>query len=188
MKTVGFACALMLACALPSYGQLVLSPGQVWDYSFDNLPKTGSVPVFGNNPGGTLQFTVNGSSFQPGDMVRYEMFENSSSEAAICSGTMSSAPPFDATCTRDFSWQDRQGVIRFTMESGSVTIDSITLKAIVAGPSLSSYDVYSTTFTPVPEPGMLTLLVLSAAGPVIWRLRQPHHTNSKTRCNSASVL
>ena len=168
MKILGFACIFILSLCLPSYSQLVLSPGQVWDYSFDNLPKTGSVPVFGNNPGGTFQFTVNSSSFQPGDMVRYEMFENSSAEAAICSATMSSTPPFDASCTRDFSWQDRQGVIRFTMESGSITIDSITLKAIVAGPSLSSYDVYSTTFTPVPEPRTMTLAGLGILLGTLW--------------------
>ena len=162
MKKVHLICVAILAFCLPCFSQLVLSPGQVWDYSFDTLPKTGSVPVFGNNPGGTLQFTVNSSSFQSGDLLRYEMFENSTTEAPICSRLMSSAPPYDLSCSSDFSWQDRQGAIRLSMLSGSVTIDSVTLKAIVAGPSLSSYDVYSTTFTPVPEPGTVTLLLVSA--------------------------
>jgi hypothetical protein len=71
---------------------------------------------------------------------------------------MNSAPPYTASCTSDFAWQDQQGAIRLTMLSGSAIIDSITVKAIVSGPSLSSYDVYSVTFTPVPEPGVLSLI------------------------------
>jgi len=172
MKTAFFLCFVIVACCLPCFSQLVLTPGQLWDYSFDTLPRTGSVPVFGNNPSGTLQFTVNSSSFQPGDMLRYDMFENNTSETPVCSETMSSAPPFGASCTSDFSWQDRQGAIRFSMLSGSVTIDSITLKAVVAGPSLSSYDVYSTTFTPVPEPGTMTLVGFGASLAMLWFRQQ----------------
>ena len=162
MKNLGFVFTFMFSLCLPCYSQLALTPGQVWEYTFDTLPRIGSVPVFGNNPGGTLQFTVNSSTFQSGDMLRYQMFENSTMEAPICSGLMSSAPPYDLSCTSDFSWQDRQGALRFTMLSGSVTIDSIMLKAVVAGPSLSSYDVYSSTFVPVPEPGTMTLAALAA--------------------------
>jgi len=172
MKNLGLALIFVVGFCLPCYSQLTLTPGQVWEYTFDSLPRTGSVPAFGNNPGGTLQFTVNSSTFQSGDQLGYQMFENSTVEASICSGLMSSAPPFDASCTSDFSWQDRQGAIRLTMLSGSVTIDSITLKAVVAGPSLSSYDVYSTTFTPVPEPGTLTLLLVGAVVAVCGAARR----------------
>jgi hypothetical protein len=150
---------------------MVLNQGDGWTYNFSNLPKMGSVSVFGTNPGGSLEFTVNSSTFQSGDMLQYEMFENSSLETPRCTRIMNSAPPFNPTCQRDFSWQDRQGAIRLTMLAGSVTVDSITVKAIVSGPSLSSYDVYSSTFTPVPEPAAVSLLgmVLLAS---VWGFRR----------------
>jgi len=171
-----FLWAALLSVSFPGYAQLVLNPGDAWLYDFSNLPKTGSTPVFGTNPGGSFQFSINGSTFQNGDMLRYEMFENSSTEPPICSGTMSSAPPFDRTCSSDFSWQDRQGAIRLTMLSGSVEVDSITITAITSGPSLSSYDVNSVSFTPVPEPGAPALLAtgcLTAFGiHRTWRRRR----------------
>ncbi len=34
------------------------------------------------------------------------------------------------------------------MVAGSVTVDSVRLQAIISGPSLSSYEVYSTGFAP----------------------------------------
>jgi hypothetical protein len=49
------------------------------------------------------------------------------------------------------------------MLSGSVAIDTVTVKAITTGPSLSSYDVNSVTFAPVPEPEPVTLSLFAVA-------------------------
>ena len=145
-------CALLLLCGGPSYGQLLLLPGQSWSYQFSTLSYTGLVSTFTANPQGSLQFAVNGSSWQPGSVLHYEMFENSTAETPIASGTLSSTPPFSGSAQSLGSWQDRQGALRFTMTAGSAVVDSITLQAIVPGPSLSSYNVYADTFVPVPEP------------------------------------
>ena len=75
--------------------------------------------------------------------------------------------PFNGSCERDLSWQDRQGAIRFTMVSGSITVDSIIVESILPGPSLSSYDVYSETFTPVPEPTVTSLLAVALCSGLI---------------------
>jgi len=139
----------LLAFALPCHGQLVLKSGDTWTWQFDSLTRTGSVPAFGVNPNGSFTLMVNSSTFQSGDLLGYEMFENSTSEMPICSGVLTAAPPFSLSCERDFSWQDLQGAIRLTMISGSVTVDNITVNVVKAGPSLSSYDVYSATFLPV---------------------------------------
>jgi len=164
-----------LLSAGTSYGQLLLQPGQSWTYQFSTLPFTGVVSVFTANPQGSLQFTVNSLSWQPGAVLHYEMFENSTAEPPIASGTLSSPPPFSGSSQSLSSWQDRQGAVRFTMTAGSATVDSITLQAIVSGPSLSSYNVYSDTFVPVPEP---TATILFGAGMAILLLAKLHHQKS----------
>ena len=163
MKKLTMICSALFVFCLAARAQLVLNAGDTWTYQFNSLPQTGFVPAFGTNPLGSLSFVVNSSSFQAGDSLAYEMFENNSSETPIFSGLMESAPPFIRSGQRDFAWQDLQGEIRFRMVSGSATIDSITLAAVVPGPSLSSYSVYSSTFTPVPEPGTPALLVVGVA-------------------------
>src|SRR5438045_8225845 len=105
MKRMMICVGLVLALCRPAFSQLLLNPGDTWTYNFSDLPKTGSVSVFGVNPGGSLQFTVNSATFQSGDMLRYEMFENNSSESPICTQIMNSAPPFNPICQSDFSWQ-----------------------------------------------------------------------------------
>lgn len=163
MKTIHSIYVLWLVFCVQSHGQLSLNAGESWAYQFDNLPKTGTVSTFGATPGGVFEFTVDSSTFQSGDMLRFEMFEHDTSEVPICSGVMTSAPPFIGSCETDAAWQDRQGAVRLIMISGSVTIDAITVKAITTGPSLSSYDVNSVTFAPVPEPEPMTLSLFAAA-------------------------
>jgi hypothetical protein len=154
------------------YGQLVLNPGESWIFPFSALPKTGTVPVFTSTPSGILDFTLDNSTFQDGDILLYEMFENDTSELPICSGTLSSAPPEKISCESDFAWQDVQGAIRLTMLAGSVTVDSVSLESIVAGPNLTAYDVYSATFVPTPEPSAASLIGLGICARLLRRPRR----------------
>ncbi len=85
------------------------------------------------------------------------MFESSTAEAPIYSGTLDSVPPNILSSQVDNAWQDVQGAIRFTMLSGSAVVESITLETTLSGPSLSSYEVRSDTFVPIPEPGTFAL-------------------------------
>lgn len=183
MKKALLSGGAALAVCLPAFSQLVLNSGEVWTYPFNDLPRTGSVPAFGNNPNGFFQFTVNSSTFNAGDQLRYEMFEDSVSAPPICFGVMTT-PPLTPSCQSDFSWQDRQGTVRLSMLSGSVMIDSVTLRATVSGPSLSSLDVYEATFVPVPEPSASSVLLLVASACFACRI----YNRARTRCNSASVL
>jgi len=155
--------------ALPAYSQLVLSPGQTWDYAFNSLPFRGATNAFLTTLHGEFGFTVNASSFQAGEMLGYDMFENSASEAAICTGTMTTAQPNSLICSADQAWQDFQGVVRFRMLAGSVTVDNITLRAITPSPSLSSFNVYENSFTPVPEPQLWPLVWALLLAVFCWR-------------------
>src|SRR5437868_1419283 len=139
MNKTALCCLAVLASCLCCDAQLLLKPGDTWAYRFDSLPKTGNISVFVTNPVGAVTFTVDGSTFQSGDELRYEMFENNLSEMPICSGLISSVPPVTRTCQASSSWQDLQGVIRLTMISGSMTVTGISLQVIRGGASLSSY-------------------------------------------------
>jgi hypothetical protein len=164
-------CAVWFCFCLQGYGQLLLNPGDSWAYQFSDLPKTGTVSIFNSTPSGVLDFTIDGATFQSGDVLRFEMFENSASEAPICTGTLSSAPPFEGMCETNMAWQDRQGAIRLTMLSGSVTVDNITVKAIIPGASLTVNDVYSSTFVPLPEPATLSLFAAALCAGLFGRHR-----------------
>ena len=164
MSRIMFIGVGLLTCSFSVFGQLVLQPGDVYTYQFNTLPQTGLVSAFGTDPGGSVSFQVNSGSFQNGDSLRYEMFENSIAEQPICSGTMSSAPPYTNLCKSLSAWQDVQGVFRLTMISGSVTVDSFYLEVIKPGPSLSSYNVYSATIVPVTPTHPLPLLSVARAG------------------------
>jgi hypothetical protein len=156
----------MVLLELSVHAQLVLNPGQTWTYSFSSLPFVGNTNAFTTSPQGIFSFSVNGSTLQSGDLLSYEMFEGSPSLTPICAGTMTGSSPTTLACTSPVAWQDREGSVRFTMLSGSVTVDTVSLTAIVSGPSLSSFEVYSSTFTPVPEP--TGLFVFGSLACVSW--------------------
>jgi len=164
--------AALATFSAAGHGQLVLNPGDSWTYPFSALPKTGSVPVFTSTPSGIFDFTLDNSTFQNGDMLLYEMFETDTSELPICSGTLSSTPSEKTSCESDFAWQDLQGAIRLTMLAGSVTVDSVSVEAIVPGANLTAYDVYSSTVVPTPEPSTTALIGLALGARLLCRPRR----------------
>ncbi|MDB6031762.1 MAG: hypothetical protein JWM16_2100 [Verrucomicrobiales bacterium] len=153
--------AAFLLSGFSAFAQFTLNPGETWSYHFNSLPFVGVTNAFSTNPQGVFSFKVNGSTLQPDDMLQYEMFETSAAESPVCAGTMTGASSLLLSCSSPGAWGDRQGAIKFTMLSGSVSVDSISVEAIASGPSLSSLDVYSSTFVPAPEPRVSVLAVSS---------------------------
>ncbi len=152
MKKLALICAAAQFFCLAGHAQLVLNPGDSWCYQFSSIVQTGSVSAFVESPNGSFTVALESASFQPGDKLRYEMFESSLSDEPLCSGLLSSAPPFTVACQANGSWQDLAGVIRLTAVSGSLSVTGITLRVVKAGASLSSYEVHATNFVPVAWP------------------------------------
>ena len=168
MKKIVLTSTIILGAELFGHAQLALNAGDVWTYTFASLPFVGNTNAFITFPQGLFNFTVNGSTLQNGDLLSYEMFETTSALTPICSGTMTGGSPTTLSCSSAGAWQDREGAARFTMVSGSLTVESVTLQAIVSGPSLSSFEVYSSTFTPVPEPANLGLIGCAISAGFLW--------------------
>ncbi len=162
-----FGFAVLLAVSFCGEGQLLLNPGDQWTYQFEVLPRTGTTNAFLASPGGLFEFTVDGSTLQEGDSLVYEMFENSTNDPPLCSGTVTPGSPLTNDCQAAGAWQQLHGVVRFRMAAGSMTVDSVRLQAIVSGPSLSSYDVYSSSFVPA-RPRLSIARSGGAAAQISW--------------------
>src|SRR5262245_27006353 len=149
MKRVAALFAIAVVTVCPSARcQVTLNAGETYTYEFAALPLTGFTVV--GAPSGLLAVGVNASSLQPGDALRFEMFE----------GSPHGTPSFSRTVTADSApldfhglvygvWDDLQGSVRFTMISGSAVIDSFSVSVLrVAGSrGLNSYSI-----AVVPEP------------------------------------
>jgi hypothetical protein len=176
MKSTLLTFAMVLSACLPGSAQLILNAGQTWSYQFNSLPLTGHTNAFVTSPRGVFELTVDGSSVQAGDLLRFEMFESGTNQAPACSGTNESGAPFTLSCIALGAWQDQQGTVRLSMMSGSITINSINLEAIVSGPSLSSYDVYSTNLVLLPPPQLSIARAASDSVKISWSTNYPDYS------------
>ena len=172
----GVGAALFLVCCLSASGQLTLNSGDSYIYQFDSLHFDGHVTFGVAAPFGAFYLPVSPSALGPTDSLRFEMFENSPSEGAIFSRTLTSSSQLeDNSATIVNAWGDVQGAVRLTMLSGTVTINVFTLEA-VTGSVADGFDVFGERIYPVPEPSPL---VLSSIGCVIGLLWIRHHQNRK---------
>jgi hypothetical protein len=153
MRTICLTWSLLLALTLSAKAQLLLNPGDVYTYQFNSLPEVVSVPPDERSLGG---FYFHVSSYDPvTDFLMVEMFENSTNEPPLVSFvTEFTSDGYGA----EGLWADFQGTVRFTMLSGSVTLDSITTLFQVPFTAESSQR-HQLTFIPARGAGLLERLV-----------------------------
>src|SRR6185503_11935785 len=88
--------AALCAASTSTYGQLTLLQGDTYTYEFNRFvfQSVHPITVIPGRPTYYGQFAVyfdasTFPTFQPGDLLRYEMFENSLAEIPICTDTLS---------------------------------------------------------------------------------------------------
>lgn len=159
--------------------QIVLNQGDVYTHSFSSLTFIGVRPNTGSIiPSGYLHVAGVSQLWLASDTLRLELFENDILPTPLQIGLVTSPLEPNLTVGQGYpsAWQDLQGAIRLSSDSGTFVIDRIILEAFVPiDASRSSYNYYRSEFVPVPEPSAVSLLVLSISGSVIFyvqRLRQ----------------
>ena len=117
----------VLTHAFTAWSQVTLGPGGTFTYSFNSLPLTQT------NAGGmvgqsSLTFNFSVSGFNAGDQLRCELFESSTNDVPFVNEVYSGFTGF----VRSDVWADRRGVVRFTMQAGSMTLNSLDIQLDVA--------------------------------------------------------
>jgi len=151
MKTIPVLLAVLFGLDLPLHSQISLNPGDTYTYEFTTLPRTGS-NFFVAGSRGCFGFEM----YVPaGAQVRYEAFENSVADVPWLTGEMTgtSQNPFNCSGQR---WLDFQGVVRFTMVSGSAQLFRMQFEVDIN--NFNYMAIYSTSVVPVPEPSVLGLV------------------------------
>jgi hypothetical protein len=137
-------------------GYRLLQPGESAEYSF-NVPYRGS---FGDTVPTPAQGLFNFAPYAGGSqgVMRFELFENATTEAPLFVGTWTSSFGGDSARILD-AWQDRQGAVRFT---GINDITGFSFFDVTVLTPIDSfhYDYYSQSFEAVPEPGVGTLVLV----------------------------
>ena len=170
MKTTTLCCLAIVSASLPATSQVLLNAGDTFTFEFTSIPLAridpGGVPQ-----NGFFQFSMNEFASGAGDVIRWELFENSMVETPFAVNTL---PPGLVGFPRselNFHWQDLQGVARLTMVSGSATLAGISIGEVgrFEGDD-TSHSVYALNIVPVPEPPTIGLLAAAALGAMLRRV------------------
>src|SRR5688572_20666331 len=133
MKNFCFLCAVLLLVPFAGRCQLWLNTGDSYTYEFTNFVFTGTVT---NSPGATLTFGTTGADGGEGFLL--EIFENNISEVPLLSFSDIRFVP--NLIVLGNAWSDRQGVVRFTVTSGAISLDI--LIASIVYPNGDKYDTF----------------------------------------------
>lgn len=150
---VGLVSILFGVIGLCNYAvaAIPVTSGGSYTLEFSTLPFIEVAPGYQDQI--NVGFNFLGDVFDPGETMRIEFYEDTTTSSAFIDFT---APTFPSDITSPMDnyhigvlapyWQDFQGISKVTMLSGSVNLDSITVTVY------SDNAKYSSNFTVVPEP------------------------------------
>lgn len=153
--------------------QIVLSSGDFYTYNFSSLPFIGVRANTGSIiPSGFLYVGGVSQQWEAGDTLRLELFENDILPTPLQAGlvTFPLEPNLITGQGYPSAWQDLQGAIRLSSDSGTFVIDRIILEAFVpVDASRLSFNYYRSEFVPISEPSIVSLMVM--AGGIVFYVR-----------------
>lgn len=170
MKTKLIALLAFIAVAHPAHSQFLLNAGESYSYEFLSL---GTPTPIGSGPTG-VTFTPIFSGFSLGENILMEAFEDNTSQTPWGSATYNPQSPGGTGLSSGIHWSDFQGVVRITVVSGSMTLESMNFLREGPIPNGGGYGRYSLQVIPtaVPEPGTWSLLGLAGLAALGWRARR----------------
>jgi hypothetical protein len=148
---------------------LLLNTGDVFTYEFQAIPFDYSVlPPQVLVVNAHFGYGLDAATFdRKSDVVRVEAFETSTNEAPFFSDTAPySSSGWIVPSDDPQHWQDLQGVLRFTVVTGSVVLQAIQI-GVVTTKGDGGYSVYNSPTIPVPLPS-LQIRAAAASVTVSW--------------------
>jgi hypothetical protein len=159
MKRLFFV--LFVFGAVGVQAQLTLHQGDSIVLRFDSLPEIiYPSESFGSEAAGGVSFKMSGFDVAQ-DALQFELFENSLSSGPAVSVVAEQAN--DGTLMPPGGWADFQGVVRFTMLTGSITFEEITFFHVVPVDATSG-ERHQLVIVPTPGTNLIHALA-PCAGP-----------------------
>ncbi|WP_372808810.1 PEP-CTERM sorting domain-containing protein [Pontiella sp.] len=172
---------LFILCPIAKAG-LILTQGQSYEFEFssislyafdpDNL--YGDPPVAISNQQAHADFQLGSNQLDPGESLILSLFENNEAEPVIRSSSFSATRHSfsgGGLYLGDLSyipWQDKQGILRIDVLSGTVEIDSFKTATVIDN------QYYEQTYA-IPEPNSVGLIII---GTGILYLRRKRFSKS----------
>jgi hypothetical protein len=129
MKLIQITCMSLLLLAAAARGQVVMNTGDVFTYQFHSLDSLGLTLCTDDRGFAGFNIYLDFDTFDGStDVLLVEMFENGTNEPPL--ETFIAASPVDGIIHYS-TWADLQGTVRFTVLSGSVTLEHISYLAFV---------------------------------------------------------
>jgi hypothetical protein len=167
---IAFVWALVLNSQ--AQGVVTLNSGDSWTYHFTNLDfvetRSGSIGLGG---GGSLSLAYSTTGETPEYLC--ELFEGQVPAGSFYAFSQ----PVAGVFLPSNAWSDLEGTIRFSVLSGSYTLESLVV-SVHRPVSLSSYDVFRGVVIPVPEPTFLSLLLLFLIAAIRVKVNCTRPTNA----------
>lgn len=155
-RTPVLAATLFVALSGTARAAILLEQGQRYDFAFNTLSPAG--PSTGVNQAGFTAYLGTSNPLDPGDAVRVELFDNVITEPPFYSYLFTEPTTlFGSTTVSPTAWHDFQGVLSFTMLSGTIVLDRLQARVII------DHQLYEADVPLVPEPPIIGMALFALA-------------------------